>query len=245
MAGSASSKAYLSGLWVAVIIFLYLTLLTDDNVKSSQSTSLQKNGFKMKGATSSSDVIDAVVYIVMGSAARRQIVEYSIASLRNIGGWDKTVYLLTDKTSCFDKLISESNVRLIHVPEVSTVMEIKNIKANIYKYLPQEINSALYLDVDIVVADNIQHFLNEISAQVGNSKEMDMAAFFDAKGHFVGWCDGCEKWHTGVLLLFRGKGQKCMEAWSSTILSKKYDTDQESLDEAELSGACSKIVPFA
>ena len=26
----------------------------------------------------------------------------------------------------------------------------------------------------------------------------DMAAFLDAKGHFVGFCSGCEKWHSGV-----------------------------------------------
>jgi hypothetical protein len=26
----------------------------------------------------------------------------------------------------------------------------------------------------------------------------DMAAFLDAKGHFVGFCAGCEKWHSGV-----------------------------------------------
>jgi len=26
----------------------------------------------------------------------------------------------------------------------------------------------------------------------------DFAAFLDAKGHFVGFCSGCEKWHSGV-----------------------------------------------
>lgn len=30
----------------------------------------------------------------------------------------------------------------------------------------------------------------------------DFAAFLDAKGHFVGFCAGCEKWHSGVSLLF-------------------------------------------
>lgn len=29
----------------------------------------------------------------------------------------------------------------------------------------------------------------------------DMAAFLDAKGHFVGFCAGCEKWHSGVRCL--------------------------------------------
>lgn len=36
----------------------------------------------------------------------------------------------------------------------------------------------------------------------GNTLEIeppfDFAAFLDAKGHFVGFCAGCEKWHSGV-----------------------------------------------
>ena len=31
----------------------------------------------------------------------------------------------------------------------------------------------------------------------------DFGAFLDAKGHYVGFCSGCDKWHTGVLWLQR------------------------------------------
>jgi hypothetical protein len=31
----------------------------------------------------------------------------------------------------------------------------------------------------------------------------DYGAFLDAKGHYVGFCSGCEKWHTGVVWLQR------------------------------------------
>lgn len=248
MAWSASSKAYLSGLWVAVVIFLYLTLLTDDNVKPQPSASMSLHTIGTKGKTagiSSNKVIDAVVYIAMGSAAKGRLVEYSVASLRDIGEWDGKVLLLTDQTSCFDELLSDQDVSLVQVPQVSSVMEIKNIKANIFKYVPEEIKTVLYIDVDIVVAKSIRPFLNEVGAQVDDAQDVDMAAFLDAKGHFVGWCDGCEKWHTGILLMFREKGNKCLEAWGTTILSSRYDTDQESLDEAEAAGACSNILPFA
>lgn len=249
MAWSTSSKAYLSGLWVAVVIFLYLTLLTDDNVKPqpSASMSLHASGSRGKLAgLSSNKVIDAVVYIAMGSAAKGRLVEYSVASLRDVGEWGGKVFLLTDQTSCFDDLVSERDVSLVQVPQVSSVMEIKNIKANIYKHIPETVKSVLYIDVDIVVARSIRPFLNEVGAQVDDAQEeVDMAAFLDAKGHFVGWCDGCEKWHTGILLMFREKGGKCLETWGTTILSSRYDTDQESLDEAEASGACSNILPFA
>ena len=87
MGWSGTSKAYLSGLWVAVIIFLYLTLLTDDNVNpspSSASISMQSLEQRWKITAASSNVIDAVVYIAMGSAASGRLVEYSVGSLRNV-----------------------------------------------------------------------------------------------------------------------------------------------------------------
>lgn len=127
----------------------------------------------------------------------------------------------------------------------------------------------------------------------------DYGAFLDAKGHYVGFCSGCEKWHTGVVWLQRqseetrnrgneaGKGdnnsarslhgiprksmplvasdtlgikkntgtvtkteieietETCMNAWERILLSGQYNTDQESMDEAERIGACprSLILP--
>ena len=113
------------------------------------------------------------------------------------------------------------------------------------------------------------------------------------KGHYVGFCSGCEKWHTGVVWLQRqseearnrgneavkGPGdsalsdiprksmplvasdtlgikknthavaeietETCMKAWERILLSGQYNTDQESMDEAERIGACprSLILP--
>ena len=72
----------------------------------------------------------------------------------------------------------------------------------------------------------------------------DIAAFLDASGHYVGFCDGCEKWHTGVLLYQREHGEACLKSWGEILLSGKYDTDQQSLDEAEKLGFCQTIIPF-
>lgn len=82
----------------------------------------------------------------------------------------------------------------------------------------------------------------------------DFGAFPDAKGHYVGWCSGCEKWHSGVMWLRRGQGETCLQAWREILLSGctvyhdhnmyfnvslgKYDTDQQSLDFAEKNGSC-------
>jgi hypothetical protein len=120
----------------------------------------------------------------------------------------------------------------------------------------------------------------------------DYGAFLDAKGHYVGFCSGCEKWHTGVVWLqrqsegTRNRGNKsgkavgnsalsvhdiprtslplvasdtlgikkntetvteietetCMKAWERILLSGLYNTDQESMDEAERTGACPRTL---
>lgn len=67
---------------------------------------------------------------------------------------------------------------------------------------------------------------------------IDFAAFLDAKGHYVGFCAGCEKWHTGVLYLMRGQSDQCMKGWASILSSGMFNTDQESLDFAEKNGSC-------
>ena len=47
--------------------------------------------------------------------------------------------------------------------------------------------------------------VNEVDAQSNTldiDPDFDMAAFLDAKGHYVGFCSGCEKWHSGVSSTF-------------------------------------------
>lgn len=73
--------------------------------------------------------------------------------------------------------------------------------------------------------------------------QLDFAAFLDAKGHYVGFCSGCEKWHTGVMFLTRSannpKGQNpCMASWAHVLSSGMFNTDQESLDFVEKNGSC-------
>ena len=130
--------------------------------------------------------------------------------------------------------------------------------------------------------------LSVSSSNNSQSSIFDYGAFLDAKGHYVGFCSGCEKWHTGILWLQRkdeesklivaegrvtsnmmsdptissgvtdtkavektgvmaimegqvretGRGQPCMVAWENILLSGRFTTDQESMDEAERVGAC-------
>ena len=63
----------------------------------------------------------------------------------------------------------------------------------------------------------------------------DFAMFLDGGGHFAGtWVTGVEKWHTGVMWARRGAGKRCMETWANILASGAYDSDQQALDDAEL-----------
>lgn len=66
---------------------------------------------------------------------------------------------------------------------------------------------------------------------------IDMAAFYDSIGHYIGFCSGCEKWHSGVLIFQRNapvnksdqslkansnhERSECLIAWEQILLSGK------------------------
>jgi hypothetical protein len=198
--------------------------------------------------------VDAFVYIAMNRTATQNNIDYSVETLRNIGTWRGDIYILTDKTLfCFDYLIKTHGVKLIEIPPQKSLIDIKNLKPTMFKYLPETVQSVVYLDADIIVAKSLIPFFQTTRLDVirsrhiskrlnisSNAASFDFAMFPDAKGHYVGFCSGCEKWHTGVVVLQRKlPGEdSCMRMWSDNLLSGKFDTDQEAVDAAEQVGAC-------
>lgn len=203
----------------------------------------------------------AIVFIIMGELARESLVEDALASVRLLGRWDEAIIVLTDRPSCFSSTNMELTV--ISVPSKASLIEIKAIKAEVFSYLPLAVERVLYMDVDILVRRNLGFFLQDLShllyfkfpqlrsntssavtstSSGAGADAFSMAAFLDAKGHYVGFCSGCEKWHSGVLYLARGYGSGCLSAWAATLRSGRFNTDQESLDYVEAAGNCSNIV---
>ena len=106
---------------------------------------------------------------------------------------------------------------------------------------------------DYIRNGNYSHFLTippgkhvNLKKGTGGNAHFDMGVFLDAGGHFVGFCSGCEKWHTGILWVRRNHGTNCLHEWGKILKSGKYGTDQESIDEAERQGFCSGLstLPF-
>eukprot|EP01036_Dinobryon_divergens_P040887 gene40887-54135_t len=146
----------------------------------------------------------------MGQLAETSMIDLSIASIRNIGRWRSGIYIITDKPNCFTNAVKQYGVSIITAPETTSLIAIKAMKANVFKYLPANINSVLYLDSDILVTRNLNSYFRDIHVvlqsqfntawnHTDSSIGFDIGLFRDSKGHFVGFCSGCDKWHTGVI----------------------------------------------
>lgn len=200
----------------------------------------------------------AIVFVSMGNLSKESLVEDSITSVRSIGHWTEKIFIITDKPKCFELFTLNSNTIIIQIAPKSSILAIKRIKAEIFDFLPQDIERVLYMDVDILVTRNLGSFLQDLShqlylyhhAQIHSvpslrrenasvpSIQLDFAAFLDAKGHYVGFCAGCEKWHTGVMYLNREASKRCMKAWASVLSKGMFPTDQQSLDFVEQNRSC-------
>eukprot|EP00597_Dinobryon_sp_UTEXLB2267_P007332 CAMPEP_0170088938 /NCGR_PEP_ID=MMETSP0019_2-20121128/23112_1 /TAXON_ID=98059 /ORGANISM="Dinobryon sp., Strain UTEXLB2267" /LENGTH=298 /DNA_ID=CAMNT_0010307481 /DNA_START=162 /DNA_END=1054 /DNA_ORIENTATION=+ len=220
------------------------------NISSEIDISLQTNKSYVK---SSSRLVDAIVFIAMGAMAADPMVDFSIASVRKLGKWKGEIYVVTDSPNCFSPSSSaegDLRVTVISVPPAKNIIEIKALKPIILEYLPEHVAGVLYMDVDILVTRPLQLFLGDLQHAAAlmwrRHRELpDFGAFLDAKGHYVGFCSGCEKWHTGVVWMHRDASNSfCMSQWRHILLSGKYSTDQQSLDEAERLGRCPQSLSF-
>ena len=250
-------------LWIIVIVCFYNWFVEEPEV-SNYDIAIPTN-----------QMINAVVFIAMSSLSSDPMVDSSIASVRKNGLWEGDIFIITDHPNCFSKTAEKFKIKTVEVPKTDDIIQIKALKAKLFDYLPLSVQGILYLDVDIVIKQDLQDFLRDMSEMIikndiplrtaklslkstplhlrlinvknnslvadmysSPSSKFDFAAFPDAKGHFVGFCSGCEKWHTGIMYFRRGMGTGCLEAWHKILLSGKYGTDQQSLDEAELLGYC-------
>jgi hypothetical protein len=76
--------------------------------------------------------------------------------------------------------------------DMGTMMYTRQLEINRTK------NSKSNKDVKAPDAEGAAVADSSLSNTLDIDPTFDMAAFLDAKGHFVGFCSGCEKWHSGV-----------------------------------------------
>ena len=71
------------------------------------------------------DIIDGVVLISIGEVARENLADYSIATLRKIGKWRGSVYLITDQPECYIETSEKFDVELLKAPTYTSLIDIK------------------------------------------------------------------------------------------------------------------------
>lgn len=247
-------------IWIICVVLIYLLVVRNAS----------EIDYLTYEADEISNVVEAIVFVSMAKMAQNNLVDFSIASVRKIGGWDKAIYVLTDRPECFHVAHETYHVNIITVPIMKSIVEIKSLKTELFNHIPTSVNAILYMDVDILVAKPLRAFLRDLSTQIiHRSKELsaisknnklrsvgilntnisavDIAMFPDAKGHYVGFCNGCEKWHTGVIWMKRSETptsstNMCLKEWKNVLLSGKYDTDQQSIDDTDNHHYCPYMI---
>lgn len=209
--------------------------------------------------------VNSIVLIAMGNLAEDSIVDSAIASIRVLGKWQGDIYLITDRSDCFDYITSKHKIIIKNVPSVDTLIQIKAMKTKLFEYLPLNVTNCLYMDVDILVTRSLDVFLNDLDLQISshiitNKQYPDFGMFLDARGHFFGFCSGCDKWHTGVIwlqnpifskildsdkIISKDEKSNCINEWRNVLLSGRYTTDQQSIDYAEKKGHCPAPLAFS
>ena len=180
--------------------------------------------------------LDAVVYISMSKTSSYTFIDQSIKSVRRLGMFRGPLYVLTDNPMCFAHL-EEYKISFIQIPKLPDIKSIKLLKTKLFEYIDNEsIREILYIDADILITRELSLFFYDyisiINGEDRKEEDFDYAAFPDAKGHFAGFCSGCDKWHTGVMIFKRELGLQCLNSWANMLTSGKYPTDQESLDNS-------------
>jgi hypothetical protein len=235
--------------WVLVILLMYIFSVPELNTGTKSRTAGESVG--------------AVVLIAMGALAEDAIVDSAIASIRVLGAWKGDIYLITDRKECFSEIVSKHTVVIRDVPPVDSLIKIKAMKTHLFEYMPSNVSSCLYLDVDILVTRSLDLFLGDLDSQVAsfhstNQRYPDFGMFLDARGHFFGFCSGCDKWHTGIIWLRNPSSNSpvalsqkptppsaCIDEWRNVLLSGRYNTDQQSVDYAEEKGHCPHTLAFS
>lgn len=226
-------------MWALVFAAIYIFYVSTSDVSAEEGAS----HLAMIPTHWKPSYVDAIALIAANALAPDKMVDYTLASIRKYGNWKGPVYVLTDRPSCFETTAIEYNIKIVTIPKTESILDIKAFKPKLMNYLPDTVTGALYIDVDILVTKDLSEFLYDAETLIhANGDNFDHAMFLDAAGHFAGFCSGCEKWHTGVMILRRNMGNTCLSEWEKILLSGKYGTDQESIDEAENQGKCPNSV---
>eukprot|EP00127_Corallochytrium_limacisporum_P000888 Clim_evm3s30 gene=Clim_evmTU3s30 len=177
--------------------------------------------------------------IAMGSYARQLKHRSAVEALREIGGWEGPIYIITDALECFsDNSNEEFNLPPMHNVHIVTPddgidyghsgsrMLAKAIKTKLFDLIT-DVDELVYMDTDILasIPDCVEPMIRKF-----REPGLDVEMLTETIGGP----------HSGIWYLRRTeKTEQCMTCWRENILSGDYRIDQDAMKncmERELCG---------
>ncbi|EGD73170.1 hypothetical protein PTSG_04883 [Salpingoeca rosetta] len=181
-------------------------------------------------SVTSSEAVDAFVFICMGTWTNTTILHNAVSSLRTTGGWEGEVYVITDRQDGWPSLRDKYSVNVIGVDAVASKLAIHSFKCQMFDVLPAHVHNVLYMDADIVVSRPLMPFFKYLSNHKTEHPSSNLGFFRDSRGHFFGTCAECDYWHGGVMQAVRNVSEPCLHKWCEAIFSGRFPADQPALD---------------
>jgi hypothetical protein len=177
--------------------------------------------------------------IVMGSFPFRKQYKLWLGALRQIGKYDGTVMIVTDKPGCIvnglgkdllggEREYTDDHVDIypgtgtgkIHLLKAKTPQSVIGIKlhksrawSNLKKAkIDHPVSSIIYTDTDVIVSQDINEWL---AYEKSLEKKGHTLALFADLGQLK---DESQNLHTGVVVMFPTKGsQTCIQSWGNHL----------------------------
>ena len=122
---------------------------------------------------------------------------------------------------------------ILHL-ETPKLLKAKNI---IYVDSDVRANSPLGFEDQRQISSHPTHsssFAYSISSSfdsISNSPNSNaLGLFHDSAGHFTGFCNNCDVFHTGLIVIRRGVTDNFLDDWCKIIDSDEFASDQEAID---------------
>jgi hypothetical protein len=165
--------------------------------------------------------VDAIVTLAM-RGFRSTLMAHM---LREVGLWQKPIFVLTDNPALKQEHLHETNVTLINVSkrlhptflspseesayrhQYDTVQDdfaIKWQKTQIFQFLPPHIHTILFIDSDIITVRSLQSFMKDIAPNV-QSEDCELSAYPErwyTNSPFSKYRESGD-WNSGMMVLKR------------------------------------------
>jgi len=143
------------------------------------------------------------------------LTSLAVNSLVKSGRWQNDILIITSHPPASFQLDSSAlfSVKFAHRESMATTLGVKRMKCSLLSApaFPElsPYGQILYLDSDIIAVREVPDVWSDMF-----SRGTPIALYPDAGAHIIGWCSGCDKFHSGVIAVQRGKeAEQVFETW--------------------------------